>query len=69
MKISQTLDRVTEYLETQSEANAALHMSDRVMYPPLTSAAGVANKVLSDLIVRLYDEDNDGSKTEGPSEV
>lgn len=63
MKISTTLDRVTEYLETQSEANAALHMSDKVMYPPLTSAAGVANKALSDLIVRLYEEDN-GSKEE-----
>lgn len=59
MKISQTLDRVTEYLQTQSEANAALHMSDKVMYPPLTSAAGVANKSLSDLIVRLYDEEGE----------
>lgn len=60
-KIADTLDSVTEYLQTQSEANAALHMSNRVMYPPLTSAAGLANKALSDLIVRLYDdmEDND----------
>jgi hypothetical protein len=62
MKISTTLDSVTEYLETQSEANAALHMSDRVMYPPLTSAAGVANKALSDLIVRLYEEENDSKE-------
>ena len=59
MKISQVLDRVTEYLETQNEANAILHMSDRIMYSPLTSAAGVANKSLSDLIARMYNEDND----------
>jgi len=64
MKIATTLDRVTEYLETQSEANAALHMSDKVMYPPLTSAAGVANKALSDLIVRLYDEEVEDGNTE-----
>lgn len=64
MKISQVLDRVTEYLETQSEANAALHMSDKVMYPPLTSAAAVANTALSNLIVRLYDEGEESGSTE-----
>lgn len=55
MKISQVLDRVTEYLENQSQGNAFLHMSDKVMYPPLTSAAILANKELSQLIVRLND--------------
>lgn len=55
-KIFHTLDNVVDYLETQNEANAKLHMSDRVMYSPLTSAAGVANKALSGLIMRLYDE-------------
>jgi hypothetical protein len=55
-KVFHTLDSVVDYLETQNEANAKLHMSDKVMYSPLTSAAGVANKTLSDLIVRLYDE-------------
>jgi len=55
-KIFHTLDSVVDYLETQNEANAKLHMSDRVMYSPLTSAAGVANKALSGLIMRLYDE-------------
>ncbi len=55
-KIFHTLDSVVDYLETQNEANAKLHMSDRVMYSPLTSAAGVANKALSGLIMRLYEE-------------
>lgn len=55
-KIFHTLDNVVDYLETQNEANAKLHMSDRVMYSPLTSAAGVANKALSGLIMRLSDE-------------
>jgi hypothetical protein len=55
-KIFHTLDNVVDYLETQNEANAKLHMSDKVMYSPLTSAAGVANKALSGLIMRLYDE-------------
>ena len=55
-KIFHTLDSVVDYLETQNEANAKLHMSDKVMYSPLTSAAGLANKALSGLIMRLYDE-------------
>jgi hypothetical protein len=55
-KIFHTLGNVVDYLETQNEANAKLHMSDRVMYSPLTSAAGVANKALSGLIMRLSDE-------------
>lgn len=59
-KVSDVLDSVVDYLETQNEANAKLHMSDKVMYSPLTSAAGIANCTLSDLIVRLYDEDNNG---------
>ena len=70
-KIFHTLDSVVDYLETQNEANAKLHMSDKVMYSPLTSAAGLANKNLSALIMRLYDEYEkeieDGSKEEGPS--
>lgn len=72
-KIFHTLDSVVDYLETQNEANAKLHMSDRVMYSPLTSAAGLANKTLSELIMRLYEEyekeTEDDSETEGPSEV
>jgi hypothetical protein len=71
-KIFHTLDSVVDYLETQNEANAKLHMSDKVMYSPLTAAAGLANRNLSSLMVRLYDEYekeiNDG-KAEGPSEV
>ncbi|QWT29902.1 hypothetical protein SEA_TUNATARTARE_6 [Streptomyces phage TunaTartare] len=67
-KIFHTLDSVVDYLETQNEANAKLHMSDKVMYSPLTSAAGLANKNLSALIMRLYDEYEkeieDGSKEE-----
>lgn len=55
-KIFHTFDSVVDYLETQNEANAKLHMSDKVMYSPLTSAAGLANKSLSGLIMRLYDE-------------
>ncbi|XAO35205.1 hypothetical protein SEA_FRANCOB_5 [Streptomyces phage Francob] len=55
-KIFDVLDSVVDYLETQSEANAKLHMSEKVMYPPLTSAAGLANTNLSNLIMRLYDE-------------
>ncbi|QNN99111.1 hypothetical protein SEA_FAUST_5 [Streptomyces phage Faust] len=70
-KIFHTLDSVVDYLETQNEANAKLHMSDKVMYSPLTSAAGLANKNLSALIMRLYDEYEkeleDGSKEEGPA--
>lgn len=57
-KIFDTLSRVTEYLEKQSQANAELHMSDKVPYPPLTSAAGISTGNLRDLISRLYDEDN-----------
>jgi hypothetical protein len=72
-KIFHTLDSIVDYLETQNEANAKLHMSDKVMYSPLTSAAGLANTNLSNLIMRLYDdyekETEDGSKAEGPSEV
>lgn len=55
-KIFHTLDSVVDYLQTQNEANAKLHMSDKVMYSPLTSAAGLANTNLSNLIMRLYDE-------------
>lgn len=55
-KVSETLSNVAEYLETQSEANAMLHMSDKVMYPPLTSAARLSARDLSELIVRLYTE-------------
>ncbi|WMI33404.1 hypothetical protein SEA_KENREY_6 [Streptomyces phage Kenrey] len=55
-KIFDVLDNVVDYLETQNEANAKLHMSDKVMYSPLTSAAGLANTNLSNLIMRLYDE-------------
>lgn len=71
-KIFHTLDSVVDYLETQNEANAKLHMSDKVMYSPLTSAAGLANKALSGLIMRLYDEyekEIEDGKAEGPSEV
>ncbi len=68
-KIFHTLDSVVDYLEAQNEANAKLHMSDKVMYSPLTSAAGLANKALSELIMRLYDEYekelDSGSKEEG----
>jgi hypothetical protein len=67
-KIFHTLDSVVDYLQTQNEANAKLHMSDKVMYSPLTSAAGLANTNLSNLIMRLYDEYEkeieDGSKEE-----
>ncbi|QIQ62893.1 hypothetical protein SEA_MOAB_5 [Streptomyces phage Moab] len=67
-KIFDVLDNVVDYLETQNEANAKLHMSDKVMYSPLTSAAGLANTNLSNLIMRLYDEYEkeleDGSKEE-----
>lgn len=55
-KIFEVLDSVVDYLETQNEANAKLHMSDKVMYSPLTSAAGIANHSLSNLIMRLYEE-------------
>lgn len=55
-KIFHVLDSVVSYLQTQNEANALLHMSDKVMYSPLTSAAGLANTNLSGLIMRLYQE-------------
>lgn len=55
-EIQETLEDMTTYLEMTSEANAKLHMSDKVMYSPLTSAAGLANTNLSNLIMRLYDE-------------
>lgn len=55
-KIFDVLDSVVDYLETQNEANAKLHMYDKVMYSPLTSAAGLANTNLSNLIMRLADE-------------
>lgn len=52
-KIQETLEQITSYLELTSEANAALHMSSKVMYPPLTSAAGLASGNLASLIIRL----------------
>lgn len=56
-KIHDVLDRVTEYLQAQNEANALLHMSDKVMYAPLTSAAGLASRNMYDLMKRLREED------------
>jgi hypothetical protein len=54
------VERVVSYLQLTSEANAELHMSDKVMYPPLTSAAGIASGSLVSLINRIREED--GSK-------
>lgn len=52
-KLWHTATDVSQYLKTQSEANAQLHMSKTVMYPPLTSAAGLAATNLANLITRL----------------
>jgi len=52
-KVEGVFEKVTKYLQIQSEANAGLHMSDKVMYPPLTSATALANQALHDLIERL----------------
>jgi hypothetical protein len=41
-KISHTLSYVLEYLEKTSEANAALHLSAKVMYSPLASSVSSA---------------------------
>lgn len=68
-KLHETLERVTGYLEMTSEANAALHMSDKVMYPPLTSAAGIASGSLASLIIRLKIEEDERTKTERCFEV
>ncbi|AXH49154.1 hypothetical protein HWB76_gp006 [Streptomyces phage Blueeyedbeauty] len=51
---------MTAYLEMTSEANAKLHMSDKVMYPPLTSAAAIAGGNLASLIIRLRVEEDNG---------
>jgi hypothetical protein len=40
-------------MKLQSEANATLHFSNEVFYPPLTFAAGLASKNITDLINRL----------------
>jgi len=58
-KIQDTLERVTSYLELTSESNAALHMSSKVVYPPLTSAAGLASGNLASLIIRLMIEEDE----------
>ncbi len=55
-KIHDVFDKVVEYLQTQSEANAHMHMSDKVMYPPLTAAAILATNNFDGLISRLESE-------------
>lgn len=62
-KVLEVLSRVTDYMQKQSESNAALHMSDKVMYPPLTSAASLATENLQGLVSRLYDEKNGNDAT------
>ncbi len=37
-KVETALEAAEKHLTTQNEANAALHMSDRVLYSPLTVA-------------------------------
>jgi hypothetical protein len=55
-KIAGVLGHVSVYLKLHNEANATLHMSNEVMYSPLTSAAGIASKNLIALINRLKEE-------------
>jgi hypothetical protein len=61
-KVFETITRMTSHLQKQSEANAQLHMSDKVMYPPLTSAAILATESMQQLISRLYAERNEDGK-------
>lgn len=61
-KVQETLERIVAYLQLTSEANAELHMSGKVMYPPLTSAAGIASGSLTTLINRLRGENNGSAK-------
>lgn len=58
-KLQEVFEDVTAYLELTSEANAKLHMSSKVMYPPLTSAAGLASGNLASLIIRLRIEQDE----------
>lgn len=69
-KIQETFERVASYLQLTSEANAELHMSGKVMYPPLTSAAGISLGNLASLIIRLRIEEDEGKRvTEAEDKV
>jgi len=51
-KVEGALAAVEQHLTKQNEANAALHMSDRVLYSPLTVA--VVNACESAKKIRTY---------------
>lgn len=55
-KIEAVLFKVEEYHSKTNEANSALHMSDKVLYSPLTSAVGVSLDNIHKIITRLANE-------------
>lgn len=54
-KIEAVLFKVEEYLTKTSEANAALHMSEKVLYTPLSSAVSVSLDSIHKLITKVAD--------------
>lgn len=45
-KVGDALSAAAKHLSLQNEANAALHMNDKVLYSPLTTAVINAHKSL-----------------------
>jgi len=52
-KIRETLGFVNEYLSKQNESNAALHLSTRTMYSPLTAKVQVTQQIVEQLYGRI----------------
>lgn len=55
-KISETLGFVYEYLSKQNESNAALHLSSKTMYSPLTAKVELTVNSVEELYRRIENE-------------
>lgn len=55
-KVSDTLQWAEKYLTRENEANAALHMNERVFYSPLTSQVHEATLSVDRVIADLQEE-------------
>lgn len=55
-KTADTLSWAEKYLTRENEANAALHMNDRVFYSPLTTQIHECGLALSRVLADLAEE-------------
>ncbi len=56
-KVLEAIEAATEYHEKSNEANAALHLSERVLYSPLTAKLQTADNTLRNLLLMLEIDD------------